>query len=238
MKQKIKYIKDNLNEFYKLLADCSETDLINTDNYSIYNEPNNSWANLIFNLDLNSKPNLPFSIPLMGSPICSSKTKEILEQNYTSNGFWQGMSLNRNTLFPVSNNLEVKFNSVKSDQHFNDWFKVTTALKTRKGALNKKVFSKLYITKNTHFITGKINNITVCSCLLFIGKNTSGLFLLTVLPKFRNQGIGTELIKLVSNISIEKNINTITLQATHNSINVYQNLGFEKVGKFEYYSLV
>lgn len=226
----------NLYDFYKAVAAVSENSLLINEKFCRYNAPNNSWANLTFNVNINKSD---FSILkdeelIMLSPLTDGLTQNIIQDNFSYAGYWEGMVLEAKKNFEM--NKIVHFKTEKNLKHFNDWFYLSSSLKERKNSLDQDIFDKIYQLNDFTFIVGYKNKSPVASGLLFIKENIASLYLLTVIPNQRRQGIGTEMVKHLSNIAFSKNANIIALQATQNSISLYQNIGFKKVGKFEYYT--
>jgi RimJ/RimL family protein N-acetyltransferase len=69
----------------------------------------------------------------------------------------------------------------------------------------------------------------VGSCVVDIQDDIAGCYWDCVLPSYRNQGIGTFMVQQRLNFAQENNCKTVVAQCLNSSLNIYLNLGFQKI---------
>jgi GNAT superfamily N-acetyltransferase len=81
------------------------------------------------------------------------------------------------------------------------------------------------------------NAIPVTTSLLFIHKNTAGIYYVSTIPQHRNKGCCLALIKETIQEAKTLGISNVILQATSEGIDVYKKAGFTELAKADIYSL-
>jgi ribosomal protein S18 acetylase RimI-like enzyme len=76
----------------------------------------------------------------------------------------------------------------------------------------------------------------VASGLMFRGKEVTGLYWISVVPYYRNRGLGSWLTQELLRIGKEEGYRQAVLQSSPIAANVYRRLGFKEVGSFQVYS--
>jgi ribosomal protein S18 acetylase RimI-like enzyme len=76
----------------------------------------------------------------------------------------------------------------------------------------------------------------VASGLMFRGKDDLGLYWISVVPHYRNRGLGSWLTQELLRIGKEEGYRQAVLQSSPTAAGIYRRLGFKEVGNFQVYS--
>jgi len=88
-------------------------------------------------------------------------------------------------------------------------------------------------SKNSNYLIATLNDTIVGFAGIKVMLDETDIMNIVVRKDFRNQGIGTLLLKNLINLSKEKNLNTITLEVmeeNYPAIHLYKKFGFQRVG--------
>lgn len=96
----------------------------------------------------------------------------------------------------------------------------------------------LYEDSAFHIVALNGTQIIGSARLRLLSPELGSIAYVAVLPEFRNQGIGSQLVRKSLLIAQQKNLSAVRLMSRTNAINFYERLGFVSQGKvFEYLGL-
>lgn len=104
-------------------------------------------------------------------------------------------------------------------------------LEGEKYAIEQEMIYKYqFSNKDTQFFLAKINNVPVASMMLHSSKYFLELDHLLTLPKYRKQGIATQLIQFTIHLAKENKQKIILVADAEDSVkNMYENMGFQYI---------
>ncbi|MCA1759831.1 MAG: GNAT family N-acetyltransferase [Bacteroidales bacterium] len=238
---------NNLFRFYREVGACPSVLYTNALQYSVVNGAENSWPQLVFDIDFQGnaahqldqvlketvKRKLP-AFAVCNAELFGEKELEYLRQNeiYPVKIWTLMYALPQN--FPVrkmakkSENIEIRelktaFEIDAFSALVNAELLETTRISaTLANELNAKENCKLFGL----FVSGKM-----VSCLsTFADSKTTGLYFIVTDSAFRGQGFAAALISEVM-YSCQKNSELLVLQSVQKAVPLYQRLGFTTEGK-------
>jgi GNAT superfamily N-acetyltransferase len=81
-----------------------------------------------------------------------------------------------------------------------------------------------------------LNGAPVASSLLFMNKDTAGIYFVSTLPAYRNRRIGLALTNYIINYAKKLGLKLCILQASELGLNVYRRAGFREYCHADVYS--
>jgi ribosomal protein S18 acetylase RimI-like enzyme len=238
---------NNLFRFYREVGSCPSVFYSNALQYSVVNGAENSWPQLVF--DINFQGNAAQKLSQVLKETVNRKLPGFAVCNAELFGEQEVNFLRKNEIYPVKawtlmyvlpRNLPIK-NAVKKSENSEirelkttfeteefsalvnaELLESTKISATLAHELNAKENCKLFGL----FVSGKM----VSALLTFTDNKTTGLYFIVTDSAFRGQGFATELISEVMH-SCLKNSERLVLQAVQKAVPLYQRLGFTTEGK-------
>ncbi|WP_425448926.1 GNAT family N-acetyltransferase [Dethiothermospora halolimnae] len=236
--------KRNLFNTYKLFTDSGLNILVKEEDINWIVKNNSSWPNYIFNTNF-EKNNISSRIGDMKGKIKSNKAPnywvvapnsktENLEKHLQKEGFnavtsWSCMGANYKDIkkdFDKPNDLIIE--TVSSREKLEDWSKVI-------GDCDVDGLDRLSYNEKVKFYIGYINEKIVGYSMMVLSNEVAGLYMIGVLPDYRNQGIGKAMT--IKPILDAKNMGytTSVLQATETGERIYRQIGFKEYSRYKIY---
>lgn len=91
---------------------------------------------------------------------------------------------------------------------------------------NFTLFRKLLDDDDVIFIAKIQNNTIISTMMVYINGDRAGLHFVGVLPDYRNQGLGNEILKYTLNHLSNSKIKEVVLQSSDLGVNLYKKYGF------------
>ena len=158
------------------------------------------------------------------------------KHSFTKIGQWPGMAVRlseMNKNFPKPLNLTIKI--IDDNKTLIQWVEVVSLAMFGGGFIGIDLFKNLISEQNVRFYLALLNQKPVATSMLFISSGIAGLYLISTLPEYRNQGIGT-IVTLAPLIDAQKIGYCIGgLFATYLGERVYRKIGFKKYCNFDIY---
>ncbi len=144
-------------------------------------------------------------------------------------GQWPGMALKlqkMNTDFRKPDNLTVEI--VRTEKRLSQWGEIVSRAMFGNGFLSIDLFRNFLTNNNVYFYLAFLDKTAVATSLLFVSSGIGGLYLISTLSKYRNQGIG-KAITLAPLLEARKMGYRIGgLFATQLGEVIYRKIGFEQ----------
>ena len=224
----------NLTNLFKLMG-SKEKEISNKKILNLSNSwPNRLWMPYDYNkndlqeaISTNEKEERSYILSLWekDKKLFQESTKELESKEYKVLFEQIGMYLDLNaTNVEENNDLEIKLASTKEEVKL--WTKIASI--SFGYEIDVKVIQKIAEDKNTNFLLAYKNDIAVSTTLLFEDSSVMGVHLVGVPKEYRAQGIAENIMKRAINLSKEKNIDIMVLQASLLGLGIYQRLGFKQ----------
>lgn len=235
---------NNLFNFYREVGTCSSVSLIEKHRFSLVSGQNNSWPQMVFELDLTTnsaqaleqvltetvRENLP------GFAVCkvSLFNKEALEYLRHTGIYpikmWTLMDAIPHTqpIEQQQKNIEIKKLNTEDELHAFTALVNTGLMQSVK--INLALAKQLQM-KNTFgfyglFFEGEL----VSGLLTYSDTKTTGLYFIVTKPTCQGKGFAAQLIRYVTNFCRQKK-DKVVLQAVQKAVPLYSRLDFSSRGK-------
>jgi len=224
----------NLTNLFKLMG-SKEKEISNKKILNLSNSwPNRLWMPYDYNkndlqeaINTNEKEERSYILSLWerDEEIFQESIKELESKEYKVLFKQIGMHLDLNTVnIEENSDLEIKLIEKKEDIKL--WTKI--ASNSFGYEIDVNIIQKIAEDKNTYFLLAYKNDIAVATTLLYENSSVMGVHLVGVPKEYRAQGIAENIMKRAINISKDKKIDFMVLQASLLGLGIYKRLGFKE----------
>ena len=243
-------IEKNLYDFYRIFGSVKNVRLITGNGYELVGSDNESWPQMIFNLDQSTDPlklvplivteiekrqPAPFFIAPEG--YISRNHTELLKTNaIVPVKILKGMSCIPERKENVTLPPECEIYELIDDEQLTDFAHligkefITAELSYIKVLLNGiKSAGEVQMTGLFY------NKILVSSALILTKEGMAGLYFIVTRREFQNKGYASTLIRFILNRMYKAGVKEVVLHANNFSAGLYQKLGFEYQNNFVIY---
>lgn len=156
--------------------------------------------------------------------------KAIEQSAFTSSSSKMNMQLKTAEYTPTQeNDLDIRYIGSKDD--------VTTWLQVASNSfsypINKEIICNSSKNKSIELLLAYKDKQPVGTALIFENENKVGVHLISVLEKYRGQGIGQKIIQETVNFSKREEIAQMTLNACALNLDIFKRLGFKEHNKIK-----
>jgi len=216
----------------------SEEVTIDTNKISYSNSwPNRVWMNYNYNfkdleelIKLNVKKDFPYIVSLWeyDENIFHKSLKTLESHGYKVLFEQIGMSLDikDRTFIEDVKNRDFEITIIHKKEDILTWIQI--ASESFGYIIDESIIFKVFKDENISLLLGYKNGVAVATTLLYESDNIMGVHLVGVPSRYRKQGIAEYIMKQAILITKEKNIDTMTLQASSLGLGVYKKLGFQE----------
>lgn len=171
----------------------------------------------------------PFLI-LSESVLSSEVTQLLSDIGFIPVNMWYAMNLNNQVRHLNPKELLVE---IKADNDIEIFLEIINSCHFPKKPIQKSFIDSILENENLTLYILQDEGVGKSACLLYHSADSDGLYMVSTLPKYRGNGIASNMIQLIA----EKTKNPLILQANINSKPIYQRLGFDCVGEYIIYWL-
>ena len=249
-KELIKRNEENLSQVYKEIARVGEGTLHQSQNFNWVNCYPSSWPNTIFGTNREKadfalitngirKGVIPaFWIQLREDDL------EACNAHFGLHGFrhlaaWTGMCLALDSLPTLDLTCKAHLQQISQEEELKNWVEVANKTLFKTKPIDENLLKKIYqFSDQIRFYAAKVEGQIVSIAMSFSNKKTVGIYAVSTLEEYRNQGISSALTHYALLEAKMKACDLATLQATKMGEGVYRNLGFKTYGFFDVYWLL
>lgn len=160
-------------------------------------------------------------------------TRALLENGFIIETVEHAMICDLSGNFPHEQKTDLRIKQVIDRSLLEDFTKVLEPYDFAVRRFYEKMSTELF-QSDEKLVVGYVNNKPVTIGILFIRRNSAGIFSLITNKEARGKGYGRDMMVFLMKIAKEKGCKSVTLSASSDSgYRIYERLGFCKIGEFE-----
>lgn len=230
----------NLFSLYHLIASkCEKIKKYDRGIYKIIMAESSVWPNAIFNIDLNSQPQIfleninkdlkRFSVkPILISQHSDEEIDFLRRNDFLLIDRWTGMSLNLSdqTSSFFSNEFGIACREV-NENDLDIWLKILTEGLFANRVLSLDIFSTLMASGSSRFILLEKDSVALgCSMIFYDDDNTAGIYMVCIKKEERGKGYAKHLLGYTLDVIRSLNKSKVVLQSTRMGVPLYKSFNF------------
>ncbi len=240
----------NLTQLYQEFATVGSCTLQMSPNFNWVDCRPSSWPTMIFDSDvLNADlPTIVEGVKQMIIPAfwIRLRKNDLLAVNTRLGKFgfkqlaeWRGMCLRLSDLSSTVPTNSATLEEVRTVTDLKTWVALANQTLFKSRTIEEHMFQLIYEhSEATHFYLAKVAGKAVSTLLSFVRDNTVGIYAVSTLEDYRNQGISSALTYHALADAKNYDCDLATLQATKMGEGVYRKIGFKVYGNFDVYWLL
>jgi len=147
---------------------------------------------------------------------------------------WEGMALDLSQASKKeADHSRIQVKRINDPELLQSWLDIANNSLFHEPQLTHEIFTLLLARHDISLYIGYIDKIPVATAMIFINNNIAGLYLVSTLKEYRNQGMGTAITNKIICDMQELSLDNIILHATPQGEKLYSKFGFQKYCIFD-----
>jgi hypothetical protein len=239
-------IRNNLYEFYDIIAQTGGVYSEKKDNWSVIRNIPNVWPRIIYRVDSEIIEEQAFS--LFSEKVNSGDYPELLittvenirqidpflrKLSFYPFSAWKGMAINNLTAIthPVLPET-IRIVSPESSEDIEQWIKIVSSELIAPSRFDDSLLKNLVKSPEIEAYLLKYNGVGISTVLVFNSEKSAGLYLIATVKSMQRQGFAKLLVHQIISQCAKK---PIVLHATQKGEGLYSKLGFLPFNQFFLY---